>query len=327
MADLIITNGDSAADLMREARFDADILPWRDVLFEGPVPHADSLENLSALRAPFLAKAFDTPLNEVANDMAERDRTMRELDRYDRVTLWFEHDLYDQLQLLQILDFFHGEANDASLHLVQADDYLGRQSPSTITHLEALAVPVSGEQKTLAARTFDAFRLPTPLELSCFLDADLAPLPHMKATLARLFEELPGSVDGLSRTQRQALTLIDDKKLPPKRLFGAAQAMEDAIFMGDWSFWRTIEELAFNEVPLIEGLPSRFSTSLSDAERQAYLEAPLTLTDSGRAVLAGQGDHASLNRIDRWLGGTPINGDRIWRWNRNSGSLQPPEAG
>ncbi|MGI9511113.1 MAG: hypothetical protein ACR2QJ_17380 [Geminicoccaceae bacterium] len=37
MSDLVITNGDSAADRLRAAGCKAGILPWRDVLHDGPV--------------------------------------------------------------------------------------------------------------------------------------------------------------------------------------------------------------------------------------------------------------------------------------------------
>ena len=35
---LIITNGDDAVARMREAGIRGEILPWRDILHEGPVP-------------------------------------------------------------------------------------------------------------------------------------------------------------------------------------------------------------------------------------------------------------------------------------------------
>ena len=64
--------------------------------------------------------------------------------------LWFEHDLYDQLQLLQILDWFSREQMnaDGSLLLVQASEFLGRQTEVEIEALRALEEPVS----TRAAR-------------------------------------------------------------------------------------------------------------------------------------------------------------------------------
>ncbi|MGI9501001.1 MAG: hypothetical protein ACR2P3_13265, partial [Geminicoccaceae bacterium] len=133
------------------------------------------------------------------------------------IPLWFEHDLHDQLQVLQILDFFHRESGATSVHLVQTDDYLGRQTLEGIRRFNMLRAPVSAKQKALAAEFFKAFRISTPIELASFLDRDLAPLPHMKAALRRLFEDLSGEGDGLSRTQRQILEVIEREGPPPKR--------------------------------------------------------------------------------------------------------------
>lgn len=324
MIELIVTNGDSAADIMRKAGFDAEILPWRDVLHEGPVPEAPNLESLSAVRGAFLADAFDEPKDDVVADMEQRDRMLRQFDRYDGVTLWFEHDLYDQLQLLQILDFFHSEAATADVHLVQADDYLGLQTPEGIQSFAGRRALVSVDQKALAAEIFGAFRQSTPVKLTGFLELDLSSLPHMEAALRRLFEELPDAVNGLSRTQRQALTLIESEAPPPKQLFGASQAMEEAMFMGDSSFWRCLEEMIFNKSPLIDGPPARFGAMDTDDERRRYLDAALALTETGHAVLTGEADHAEINKIDRWLGGTYITNKALWRWDRNASALVSP---
>src|SRR5687767_9453549 len=103
---LHVTNGDSAAERIRAAGVDGTILPWRDVLHEGPVPAGLPLERLSAVRAEFLASAGAGAPEAVRRDFAERDRTLMAAAREDEVVLWFEHDLYDQLQLIQLLDWF-----------------------------------------------------------------------------------------------------------------------------------------------------------------------------------------------------------------------------
>jgi len=329
MTELIITNGDKAADLLRAAGFEADILPWRDVLHEGPVSETslaslDDLEHLSVIRAAFLAAAFDQSLGKITQSFEERDRMVSRHGDYDEVTLWFEHDLYDQLQLLQILTFFHREKRSGSLQLVQVDNYLGRQTPETIRRFEARKAPVSAEQTALAATLFQAFRKPVPTDLRAFLEQDLSPLPAMRQALFRLFEELPSTTNGLSRTQQQALLSIERDRLPPGKLFAAVQATEEAMFMGDISFFHCLDELSFNRTPLIRGLPARFSASLAKDERQRYLDAEIVLTDTGRAVLSGKADYIGINSIDRWLGGTHIEDGMIWRWNPDTGELVSP---
>ena len=60
MPELILTNGDSAAELMREAGFQADIEPWRDVLHEGPVKNLPPRE-CAAERARYLCRFGNAP--------------------------------------------------------------------------------------------------------------------------------------------------------------------------------------------------------------------------------------------------------------------------
>ena len=329
MNKLIITNGDAAVAFLRTAGFQADILPWRDVLHDGPVPqtsenHTLDLESLSAMRAAFLSDVFGQPNDDVCQSFVERDRTLRGHDTYDEVTLWFEHDLYDQLQLLQILSFFHREKRKGSLQLVQADDYLTHQNQQVITRFNAQKTLISVEQLRLADDLFQAFREPTPKRLVAFLKRDLAALPFMKSALNRLFEELPHVASGLSRTQLQTLRTIQRRELSARRLFAEVQTCEEAVFMGDWSFWRCLEELVFNRSPLLQGLPFRIIESADNDQQQRYLDAELSLTEIGKSVLAGEIDHAELNVVDRWLGGTHLAGKNLWRWDHNAEELVPP---
>ncbi|MEJ2177800.1 MAG: hypothetical protein P8Y12_07580, partial [Gammaproteobacteria bacterium] len=52
---LHITNGDSTVCLLRAAGIEGEYLPWRDVLHDGPVPGGITLEQLSKVRAKFIA--------------------------------------------------------------------------------------------------------------------------------------------------------------------------------------------------------------------------------------------------------------------------------
>src|SRR6185295_20229923 len=108
---LHITNGDVAGGLLQHAiagRLIANgpVVPWLDVLHEGPVCAGRGLDELSRERAAFIAACGWGPLSEVASSFERRDALLRTAPTHDEVVLWFEHDLYDQLQLIQLLDWF-----------------------------------------------------------------------------------------------------------------------------------------------------------------------------------------------------------------------------
>jgi hypothetical protein len=119
---LNITNGDSAVAIMKKAGIPGEFLPWRDVLHEGPVPQGLSLEELSKVRAKFISDHGWEDAEKIQQSFIERDNALKAYQDYEKVILWFEHDLYDQLQLLQILDWFHGqELGNTKLSLICTD--------------------------------------------------------------------------------------------------------------------------------------------------------------------------------------------------------------
>ena len=137
MGDILnITNGDGAIGIMEKANIPGVFLPWRDVLHDGPVPQGLSLAELSQVRAEFIiSRGWGTP-ETVTQDFIERDNLLKSYANYKKVIMWFEHDLYDQLQILQILDWFHhNPPGETELSLICVDQYLGMLDDLVLTRL------------------------------------------------------------------------------------------------------------------------------------------------------------------------------------------------
>jgi hypothetical protein len=318
MADLIITNGDAAAELLRLAGRDATILPWRDVLHEGPITRTE-LSASSAERAGWLADRFRLDRDDLAAEFAARDTLIQAHGDFQRVEMWFEHDLYDQLQLVQVLAFFAGEARREGLVLVQADDFLGSQSAETILRFADQARPVQPVDLDVAAGVWADLTTATPERIAARVAASDMPLPFLRPALRRFLEELPDRESGLGRTEHAALSAIAHGATEVSNLFHQVIAEEEAAFMGDWSFLRLLDDLSFCSVPLIAGLPSP-----DDDLSERFRTADLRLTLAGEAVLAGKEDHVDLNGLDRWWAGTRLFGRSVWRWDREAGRLVAP---
>jgi len=322
MKRLIVTNGDHTVEHLRDAGIGGDILPWRDVLHDGPVRRMEDLEHLSRKRARYIAREFGLDETEVGRQFTERDALLRSHGAYDRIELWFEHDLYDQLQLLQLLDFFANEGHGDGLYLVQAVDYLTDHAAEDVQRLAGTATPVTATQSALAQRAWQAFTSAMPIDLVRLCETDCDLLPHLKVALARLLQEYPDPVRGLSLTEERLLRRLADGPGTPSTLFRDVSEMEDARFLGDASFFRRLDRLAFATRPLIEGLDGPFS--LGSADNSAYADSSLTLTATGKAVLAGHSDHALENGPDWWIGGVHLQ-PAVWmRYDRKHETLIAP---
>lgn len=323
--DLIITNGDSAGELLRKAVTNTEVLPWRDVLHDGPVPLTEDHDELSELRADVLADKGWGEHDELRENFSARDRGLANNAIFENVILWFEHDLYDQLQLIQLLSWFSDNPRpDGELQLVQADDFLGHQTAETILRFEEKRKPVSREQMALASKAWEAFRQPTPERWENLLNDDLTLLPYLRPAVLRMLEELPSARDGLSRTQREILITVNEGVREPRHIFPVVQHQEEAAFMGDWSFFERLDGLALGNAPLLEGLDERFLPGMNAQEIRGYLESDISLSDFGFQVLGGGEDYAGRARIDFWIGGTHITNDTLWRWDRDNAQLIAP---
>ena len=305
-----LTNGESAGNTLRQTTLGGAVLSWQDVLHEGPVPDVAPAE-LRAVRARFLSECGWGSERSLLESFERRDRLYEQaLEADTSVVLWFEHDLYDQLQLLQALAL----AGDARLELIQADSDLGPLPPDGLEALWPQRRPVSRHTRVLARETWDAFRAPEPTGLVELAGRDTPALPHLGPALQRLLEELPDAQTGLSRTERQLLEPLLDGPRRPAELYLASQAREEASFLGDAWAWKRLAEL----VPLVEELPA--PPPLGDARE--FLSARVRLTPLGRKVLAGEAGRFEVAPVDRWLGGILVDG--TWRWDAATRRLLPP---
>ena len=296
-ATLHVTNGDTVLYLFKKAGITGTHLAWRDALYEGPVPIA-ALEETSAYRASFAsARGYGNPIK-IIHDFERRDAQLRRAPEFQEVVLWFEHDLYDQLQILQVLTALETlDLEPGRVSIVQSDHYLGTMTADELSPLLARRRTVTAATFRSARRAWERFTSASPLDLYVASKEDAIGLPFLRAALQRLCEEYPWTRDGLSRSQRQALEAVAQGAARDEELFRRAQAREEAGFMSDGTFAKIIGDLQSAPAPLIE----------SDGEA-------LAVTALGRRILAGDADWLESAGIDRWIGGVHLHSSSIARW-------------
>jgi len=197
---LNITNGDCAVEIMEKANIHGVFLPWQDVLHDGPVPAGLALEELSEVRAKFIIDRGWGTADNVKRLFIERDKILKSLNKYEKVILWFEHDLYDQLQLLQILDCLHQNRLTATtLSIICVNQYLGTLSPEEMVALFKCEEVITENHLELSSKAWSAFRSGSPEKWCALLKMDTTALPFLEGAVIRLLEEYPSCANGLSR--------------------------------------------------------------------------------------------------------------------------------
>ena len=345
---LHVTNGESAGNTLRQTSLGGAVLPWQDVLHEGPVP-AGPRRALLRTRAAFLSGCGWGSRPAILSSLERRDRQLLDaLQDRQQVVLWFEHDLYDQLQLLDVLALAAtptgaataaaaaGAATAAAAagapELIVVGSFPGQPSfrglgELTADQLETLwPARVAATPGTLAAAAaaWDALRSPEPSALVACAEADVPQLPFLGLALRRLLEEVPALHDGLGGTERRALQAIAAGATTPVAAYRAAQDLEAAPFLGDAWFYRTLTDLGRRAARLMETQAGELPAAPPLGDAHAFAALSIRLTRTGEQVLQQKADRVKLLGVDRWVGGTHITADTGWRWDPATQLLTEP---
>ncbi len=314
---LNITNGDCAVDIMKQAKLPGTFLPWRDVLHEGPVPQNLSLEELSKVRAQYLASLNWDEFDNIHQNFIARDNTLKSFENYSKVILWFEHDLYDQLQILQLLDWFAEHPSTSTpIYIICTEQYLGLTTPEQMTNLLIHIKPVTPTQLLLAQKAWTAFRSPTPEKWFQLLSEDTSQLEFLNAAVLRMLEEYPSKANGLSRTANTALAIINEGEIKPGKLFGRYIQTEERVFLGDASFWIILNQFLDSQPALIK-INTGDSITLP-----AQADQVISITPMGIEILNAKKNFSSVLKINRWIGGVELNAKNKWLWNIQTQQLE-----
>ena len=295
---LHITNGDSAAETIRQTGIAGTVLPWRDVLHEGPVPAGLTLEAMSEVRARFLEVTVE--------EFRLRDHILKAGLGEDEIVLWFEADLYDQLQILQILDWLGRQQHRPMLSMICIGEYPGIANFQGIGQLTVKQMAglfpdrrvVTQKQIELATEAWRAFTAPDPGHLNRMVFADTSALPFLGEAILRALDLYPLTTNGLDRSERQVLQVLSAGPMTFPDLFPRTQALEERPFMGDTTLWDRILHLTKGPAPAVVVVEGSI----------------LSLTPFGRECFHGMADFIARNGIDRWIGGVHLTKESRWRW-------------
>ncbi|MBU4315625.1 DUF1835 domain-containing protein, partial [Patescibacteria group bacterium] len=95
--------GDSSAKALQESKIPGDVLVWKEIYVEGPVPGNLSEEEFQCIRASYFM-TFGLKYDGVLQGMSARYRKIKEAGKYEEVILWFDACLFDQTIMIYLID-------------------------------------------------------------------------------------------------------------------------------------------------------------------------------------------------------------------------------
>lgn len=363
---LHITNGDASGEMLREIFGPGDeVLCWQDLLHDGPLTLAP-LATHRRRRARFLADTLmalgDTsrgtsPFDDIHAGLMARDQTMSHMEDFDAVTLWFEHDLYDQLQIAEILHRLASSGqHPAELSIVCIDHHpevpffhgLGNLNAGQLAALYPQRRPLGAPQLSAGAQIWRALCAADPRKIAALLEQNFDGLPFMPSALLRFCQEFPNRAHGLTHSQYLLLkaigTPLDDLPLLRHHLRqqavtgrlpagASAESRYKQVMSGPLRFGRiflslqTLENAPFmgdlwvkKELAALCTAPTPYLRATPDQKPSLWTpETAYALTAAGRAALDGRLHWAEENPYELWRGGVHLSPGQWWYWDPEAG--------
>ncbi|QHF45757.1 hypothetical protein PspS35_18875 [Pseudomonas sp. S35] len=295
--------GNDIAHSLQVAGFKGQFQMLSDPLCMGPVRDLPN-QAFRAMRSTFISQSFTIDPADAARRVDDEYNHLDTLASAEHSVLWCEADAYDQLFLIRALAGL--ERAPRKLELIEVDRIpgverfigIGQLAPDVLAWLWPQRKPIADDAVHLAKRAWSAYCDSSPIAWAELAHGKHTALPLLAPALLRQLQELPGTHDGLSLTERLALTyLAEAGPTPFGRVFAELMAKREPLpFLGDMMFHALMRPLIDTERPL-----------LTETEpHKPWPQRMLALTALGQDVLQGRAywpDHATQ---ERWVGGVRI---------------------
>jgi hypothetical protein len=280
---LHIINGDASLQAFQSAKLLGQQMVWREILSEGSVLASSSEAEFWMNRKDFITSNFNESAEEYKRKVLDELAKLEQAGSFFEVILWFDTDLMCQINLLYLLHkLYKLEPNTVSICTPKAGTNIASLSESKIHKLFESRVQLNKDQLAQAAKFWQLYASPEPIELQSSLERENTLPASIHAALRLFFHRFPDCKTGLSQPETIILNLIRNGAKSNSELIHQFSEQYPAYGFGDLQVLEILNRL---QPDLIQGREN------------------LQLSFFGERVLEGI---ATATPKQRWLGGTKI---------------------
>jgi hypothetical protein len=291
---------------LRVAGFSGAFQMFDDPMVMGPVPALPD-DDYWATRAAFARQAFGLSARDIQQRQAIQREALARLSPDSELVLWCEADAYDQLFLVRLLASL--PTVPRRLELIEINRVpgierfigIGQLAPDLLAWLWPQRRALGENALALARHVWAAYTASDPGRWADLASQHHSALPLLGPALTRQLQELPGSEDGLSLTERLTLRILAEKgEMEAGKVFGHLMlSYEPLPYLGDMMFGALLRPLIDAPQPL-----------LHEAPEGGWAQRVVGITALGERVLRGELNWLDLGPAERWVGGVQIVADR-----------------
>lgn len=288
---LHITNGDSFTERLEQLPIQGDIITWREMLCEGKTISTVGSESFWKTRFEFLNKNYKVSKSWFIEKTLKEYRSLCNYKQHDKIVLWFEYDLFCQINMLAVISWLKTHRRHAEISLVCSGkedntDHLyalNELTEAQLMHLYDEKQVLSQDDIEYADYVWQLYCSDNPIRLENLTETDNSRFQYLSAAIEAHLKRFPKISNGLDQIESDILQLGMETQAKNKReLISTILSTPNAYGYGDTQYDRIITSLK----PLFSSLN------------------PVRISKKGKEVLEERTNYyALLRNNDTYLGG------------------------
>ncbi|MEP0133077.1 MAG: DUF1835 domain-containing protein [Eudoraea sp.] len=287
---LHITNSDHLTNRLKSLELKGDIITWREMLCEGKTLTNVGSETFWRTRFEFLNKNYKISKKWFIEKTLKEFKSLCNHKQKDRIVLWFDYDLYSQINMLAVISWLKTHRPYAQISLVSSGDedktnkiYLNElASEQLLEHFENRTV-LEQDDIVYADYIWQLYCSDNPIRLETLTDYENYQFDYLSEAIKIHLKRFPSIKNGLNELENHILELSLSKKPKSKRELLLTVLSDKGIYgFGDTQYERIISSL--------KPLYSTFN--------------PVRLSKKGKEILDGTTSYYSkIRNNEAYLGG------------------------
>lgn len=290
---LHITNGDAFTERLAALNLKGDVITWREMLCEGKTLTNVGSEIFWKTRFEFLNKNYKVTKSWFIEKTLKEYRSLCNHKQQDHIILWFEYDLFCQINMLAVLSWLKANRKYAEITLVcsgKEDDSdklygLNELSDEQLLKRYENRTVLTQDDVEYADYVWQLYCSNNPIRLENLLDFNNYQFDYLSDAVASHLHRFPSIKNGLNEMENNILKLaVETKPTSKKSFLSTLLKNQGSLGFGDTQYDRALTRLrplfsSFNPVRLTktgkEILENKTSYYSSMQDKSVYMGGAL----------------------------------------------------
>lgn len=288
---LHITNGDSFTERLNTLNLKGEVITWREMLCEGKTLTNVGSETFWKTRFEFLNKNYKVSKKWFIEKTLKEYRSLCNHKQQDHIVLWFEYDLFCQVNMLAVISWLKANRKYAEISLVcsgKEDDSEQLYALNELNNEQLLKLydnkkVLSQDDIEYADYVWQLYCSDNPMRLENLTDFGNYQFDYLEGAIRSHLHRFPSINNGLNAMENNILQLTTDQKPNSKQ---------------------ELLKLILNNQGLLGFADSQYERAINRLKPLFSTFNPVKLTKKGNEILKSQTSYYSgIQDNDVYLGG------------------------